>query len=112
MKVNSASSQKNDATTKKLSEDEVRKKIAEKFGKDVGAPKSKEADEVEVSNKAKNMAKGETKVVEKEDAVIGDVGKNDPNDVVTQEKLKTLLRTGAFQFSDREREALKDILKP
>ncbi|EQC47424.1 hypothetical protein [Bacteriovorax sp. Seq25_V] len=39
-----------------------------------------------------------------------DVDKNDPNDPNVQEKLKTLLKTGGFAFSQKEKEALAQIL--
>jgi len=39
-----------------------------------------------------------------------DVNLNDPKDPATQEKLKTVLSTGAFNFNPREREALDKIL--
>ena len=55
---------------------------------------------------------GQTKVIDKNEAVIGDIGKNDPTDTVTQEKLKGLLRSGGFNFNQKERAALKDILNP
>lgn len=39
-----------------------------------------------------------------------DVGLNKPNDPGTQEKLKGLLKSGGFNFSDKERDALSSIL--
>jgi|GEM_PF-763896 len=39
-----------------------------------------------------------------------DVNLNDPKDPSTQEKLKTVLSTGAFNFNPRERETLDKIL--
>lgn len=44
------------------------------------------------------------------DEVKSDIGKNDPNSEETQEKLRYVLRTNAFNFSDQERAALSDIL--
>ncbi len=49
-------------------------------------------------------------VRDKEKTVISDVGPNDPSDPATQEKLRTILRTGAFSFSDQERSVLGEIL--
>lgn len=47
----------------------------------------------------------------KEDITLkSDIGINDPKDEVTQEKLKGLLTTGGFNFSDKERKALSSIL--
>ena len=39
-----------------------------------------------------------------------DVDKNDPNDTNVQEKLKTILKTGEFSFSQKEKDALSQIL--
>ncbi len=39
-----------------------------------------------------------------------DVDKNNPNDPNVQEKLKALLKTGGFAFSQKEKEALAQIL--
>ena len=44
------------------------------------------------------------------EAGFGDVQSNDPNSEVTREKLRALLKTGAFSFNDGERSALNDIL--
>jgi lipopolysaccharide export system protein LptA len=54
------------------------------------------------------------KIPDLEDAdkvTIGDVGKNDPNDLATHGKLKRVLSMGAFSFSDKEKAALEKILK-
>lgn len=51
-----------------------------------------------------------TTVRDKEKTVIGDVGANDPNDPTVHEKLKGLLRSGAFNFNDQERNVLGTIL--
>jgi hypothetical protein len=42
--------------------------------------------------------------------LMSDVKLNDPNDPTTQEKLKSILSKGAFNFNPREREALDKIL--
>lgn len=39
-----------------------------------------------------------------------DVGVNDPNDETTREKLKNVLSSGGFQFSEKERATLGQIL--
>lgn len=46
-----------------------------------------------------------------EEKVVGDVGLNDPNDPATHGKLKSVLSMGGFNFSDKERAALENILK-
>lgn len=43
--------------------------------------------------------------------LVSDVSKNDPNSPETTEKLKSILSTGAFQFNEKEREALSKILE-
>lgn len=40
-----------------------------------------------------------------------DVGRNDPTDTNVQEKLRDILKTGAFSFSQKEKDALSQILK-
>ena len=42
--------------------------------------------------------------------LLTDVKLNDPNDSNTQEKLKTVLKMGAFNFNPKEKEALEKIL--
>jgi len=107
MQVNAASGQTQAPKSKKEMEQEaIRKKLAEKFGdkfKEKKKVKPKE-DSVELSNSAKKEAH-----IDPEG--FGDVKKNDPSSEETQEKLKALLKTGAFQFSDKERAALGEILK-
>lgn len=39
-----------------------------------------------------------------------DVSENDPNDPMVQEKLKTLLSNGSFDFGDKQRAVLSQIL--
>ena len=48
--------------------------------------------------------------VKKDLTLKTDVDKNDPNDTNVQEKLKSILRTGAFSFSQKEKDALGQIL--
>lgn len=45
-----------------------------------------------------------------DEPVIGDVKKNDPNDPNTKEKLKSALSMGAFDFGEKERAVLSQIL--
>ena len=49
-------------------------------------------------------------VRDKEKTVISDVGPNDANDPAVQEKLRTILRTGGFNFNPQERSVLSEIL--
>ncbi len=42
--------------------------------------------------------------------LLSDVKLNDPNDSNTQEKLKSVLKMGAFNFNPKEKEALEKIL--
>lgn len=42
--------------------------------------------------------------------LLSDVQLNDPNDSNTQEKLKSVLRNGAFSFNPKEKETLEKIL--
>lgn len=42
--------------------------------------------------------------------LVSDVRLNDPNDTNTQEKLKSALKNGSFNFNSKEREALEKIL--
>ncbi len=88
---------------KKLSPDEIKAKIKSKFGKDLTKKKAKPiADKAEISKKSAKSSG------EKE---FADVGSNDPNSDLTQNKLKDILKTGAFQFNEGERKALAQILK-
>lgn len=49
--------------------------------------------------------------IEKKDHLLkSDIALNDPKDSNTQEKLKTVLSKGAFNFNPKEREALERIL--
>ena len=68
-----------------------------------------------VENKAETPEKIEksteaSKVEGEEKVVKGDVGSNSPGDPMTGEKLKGLLSTGGFAFSDKERDVLGKIL--
>lgn len=51
------------------------------------------------------------KAIMEEKTAVGDVGLNDPNDLATHGKLKSVLSMGAFSFSEKERAALEQILK-
>lgn len=80
----------------------IRAKLAAKFGDKV-LPEKKAA-KVEISSKAE-------KRLEKGDDKFADVGDNDPSKEETRAKLSGLLKSGGFQFSDKERAALSEILE-
>lgn len=48
--------------------------------------------------------------LKKSHLLLSDVKLNDPTDSNTQEKLKTVLRSGAFSFNPKEKETLEKIL--
>lgn len=48
--------------------------------------------------------------MEETDAPVGDVQKNDPSDPMTTEKLKSMLNSGAVNFSGKEKKILSQIL--
>lgn len=77
--------------------------------------KGSSEDKVEVTKKPLDKASwddaGEEEAQKKADEIVGDVGKNRPDDPETKNKLKTLLGNGGFNFSAKEREALGQILK-
>lgn len=106
MKVNAQTSNemKKPETPKKMSNDDIAAKIQAKFGKLAEVKKAipPVVDKVDIAKKG---------VVSSKEEDFGDVGKNDPKAEVTQEKLKSILQNGGFQFNDRERQALGQILK-
>lgn len=83
---------------RKLSPEEIKQKITQKFGNEAKPKKAVPvADKVEINSK--------------ETVAHSDIGKNDPNSEITREKLKTILKVGGFDFNDKERSALAQILK-
>lgn len=103
MDINNATSQKV-ASQKNKARLELQKKLQAKFGDKVIPKKKPKVDEAQISEKAKK------KVAIGADE-FGDIKSNNPTSEETREKLKGLLKTGAFNFSEKERAALKDILK-
>ena len=90
-------------SSKKLSADEIAAKVASKFGKEAVIKKKdppKPSAEVDTAD-----------IHSKETVAHGDIGKNDPNSELTREKLKGILKGGGFNFNDKERKALAQILK-
>lgn len=71
--------------------------------------KPKEAEDKAKKLSGKSEGEG-TKVIDKDKEVVGDVGKNKPDDPMTKNKLKEVLSNGTFAFSEKERSALEDIL--
>ncbi len=104
MEVNSSNLQSANAqkAKKRPSKEEIKARVQAKFGIEVGKPKKKETDTVVTID-----TKGEKKVSKEG---FGDVKSNNPNAEATQEKLRAILRTGAFAFNDKERKALNEIL--
>lgn len=66
-------------------------------------PKKIVAEEVPVENTPVDSVK-------KSHLLMSDVQLNDPNDSNTQEKLKSILRNGAFNFNPKEKDTLEKIL--
>ena len=109
MKVNAATSTKISKNTPKkptvkASKEDVMAKIRAKFGDKALQKKKpkKTEDSSDIKTKAKPI---------KEEESFGDIGKNNPDSELTQSKLKGVLKSGAFKFSDRERATLAKILK-
>jgi hypothetical protein len=66
---------------------------------------------VDAPKLAKAEGEEEIKTPNTKDLTIkSDIALNDPKDTNTQEKLKTALTRGAFNFNPKEREALEKIL--
>lgn len=102
MKVNSPTNQAQ-KTKKNISREDILAKVKSKFGDKAAPKKTAPKEKVEVSKNAKQKEQVESKE-------FGDIGKNDPNSDMTKEKLRGILKTGAFNFSDAERSTLNDIL--
>jgi len=113
MKVDSAPGQKAKVS---LTNDELKAKLAAKFGKSIGYAKEKAAAkalekvaaELELSKKAKLKGNSGNDHTTKEG--FGDVKLNNPKSEDTRDKLRGILKMGAFSFSDKEKAALGDIL--
>lgn len=74
--------------------------------------KAVEGKELGPAAKADIKTKGKPgKAAAKKDHLLkSDVSANNPADPVTQEKLKSILKSGSFSFNDKERKALGSIL--
>ncbi len=84
------------------SDSEIRAKIALK-------EKEKEL-EVKNAVKKKPLVSIQKEIGEDEAKASGAIGLNDPNNPETHEKLKSILKAGAFNFSEKEKKALSSIL--
>ena len=63
-----------------------------------------------VEKTAKADSNEEAGEVKKDVMLKSDIGLNDPNSQSTTEKLKDILKTGAFSFNQKEKAALAKIL--
>lgn len=97
-------------TRKFKSSDEIRAKFEAHIAKKNGPVKA------ELSPQAKQIEKKQAKSQEvstqegAEKKVNSQIDVNDPQDSNTREKLKTILKSGAFRFSGKEKDVLADIL--
>jgi hypothetical protein len=60
--------------------------------------------------KPKIVAEAPVDSVKESHLLMSDVQLNDPTDTNTQEKLKSVLRNGAFSFNPKEKDTLEKIL--
>lgn len=88
-----------------VSADQIRAKVAAHVEKNANKNKMTKA------RLAKYNAEKLPDLEDAEKRQVGDVGKNDPSDLATHGKLKSVLSKGAFSFSEKERAALEQILQ-
>ena len=101
LKVTPTNVPSNKSEPKKLSSEEIAQKIRGKFGK-----------EAQIKKAAPKPSPAATAEIRSQETIAhGDVGLNDPKAEETREKLKGMLTGGGFQFNDKERKALAEILK-
>lgn len=100
-KEKSFEAKKKAAPERNLSDDEVIAKIKEKQAKKEAVKKAEA-----IAAKEKSFNEGE----EKDHLLESDVGGNDPNDPSVREKLKDILKSGAFKFNQKEKSVLSKIL--
>ncbi len=108
MKVHAASGQNE---TKISPKDELKAKLAEKFGDKFKAKAEIDKEKQQAKAAAVEISDSAKKKAHIDPEGFGDVKKNDPNSEETKIKLKALLQTGGFNFNDKERGALSEILK-
>lgn len=102
MKVNAGSAQSINNKPKKMSKEDIEARVRAKFGKvaEKKAPEPK-PDTTEIHSKGVSHSDEES---------FGDIKQNDPGSDITQEKLRGILKNGGFNFNDKERKALGQIL--
>lgn len=100
--MNTISSAQNSTKSKSSIEEKLKAKFGNKFDKaeTINDKNKVEKEKVEISKRALSKSKEN----------VGDISDNSPSSDLTQEKLKGLIRSGGFNFNDKEREALSNIL--
>lgn len=85
-----------------LSAAEIRRRVEahEKSLVEVNSKKAQQKEKIEKHSSEEELEPG----------VKSDIAENNPKSEETQEKLRHVLRTNSFNFSDRERAALNEIL--
>lgn len=101
MKINNATSAP--ISKKKSSQEEINNRLKEKFGSKIKTKKPEPAQEP--------AAKAEEIKQNFNVNQVATVGENAPDSEVTQDKLREILKTGAFDFNQKERKVLANILK-
>lgn len=102
MKVNAQPQQNAQSMRpKKKTKADIEAMVKAKFGKVAEKKAPPPKPQVEINSKG-------VKNSDEED--FGDIKKNDPTSEITQEKLRGILKSGGFQFNDKERKALGQIL--
>ena len=98
-----------------LSEDQVREKIRQhqaKKGLDAKAEVSPKGRRLNAFKGQDGDLKGRPPLLRPgEERPVSAVGANNPASSMTQEKLKSLLKSGAFHFNENEKKVLAEILK-
>ena len=79
--------------SKKDSKEDLKAKIREKFGDKALRKKTPKKIEDKAELNSKKAGKDDDEVH------VGDIGKNNPDSMVTQSKLKDVLKSGAFKLS-------------
>lgn len=74
------------------------------------AAKAQAKENVEESKNVDEVKGEQVEGEEKDHLLSSDIATNDPNAPETQEKLKDILKSGGFKFSEKERKVLSGIL--
>ena len=99
--LNDSRMTKKEAPVKNLSDEEIIAKLKAK--KSVTEAKEAAKSEVKVEKSPDNEE-------EKDLLLKSDIGTNNPNDPTVKEKLKDILKSGAFSFNQKEKDVLSKIL--